>query len=222
MNPYYAYLPYVNRYYNQSAANDLHRFYGNYYQKKPGYYARQQPIRGQATWTEGGPATQCGIPWSDNEYMTAAVGTNAPYRCGQMLEIRNTSSPSPKEILVKVVDRVQGYPANRINLHRRAFTALGANPNQGVINIEIMPSPQVEPEEWGKYLMAVTQAAYPGYNVVDYKLTEKTELSPTQTRQTYEFTLQSPQERIRVQGNILYNPTNDRVISFDINELPAR
>jgi hypothetical protein len=219
MYPHYAYLPNVNGYYYQNAPYGQQPFQEHYYRGYPAYYTRQQPIRGQATWTEGGTVTQCGIPWSNNEYMTAAVGTNTPYRCGQMLEIRNISSQSPKEILVKVVDRVPGYPANRINLHRRAFIALGANPNQGVIDIEIIASPQVEPEEWGKYLLEVTQAAYPGYNVVDYKLIGTTEISPTQTRRTYEFTLQSPQERIRVQGNVVYNPANGRVISFDINEI---
>ncbi|WP_053363152.1 DUF3889 domain-containing protein [Bacillus sp. FJAT-27251] len=216
MYPHYAYLPIGNRYFDQSVPFGKQPFHEQYYRGYP--YPRQQPIRGQATWTEGGTVTQCGIPWSNNEYMTAAVGTTAPYRCGQMLKIRNISSQSPREILVKVVDRVPGYPTSRINLHRRAFMALGANPNLGVINIEIIASPQVEPEEWGKYLLEVTQAAYPGYNVVDYKLIGTTQISPTQTRRTYEFTLQSHQERIRVQGNVVYNPANGRLISFDIKE----
>ncbi|MBD8070904.1 DUF3889 domain-containing protein [Bacillus sp. PS06] len=180
---------------------------------------RQQPISGQATWTEGGTVTQCGIPWSHNEYMTAAVGTNTPYRCGQTLKIRNVSSANPKEILVEVVDRVPGFPPNRINLHRNAFRALGANPSLGVINIEIVPSPEVELEEWGKYLLAVTQAAYPGYNVTDYKFVGRSEVAPNQARQTYEFVISRDQHQMTVQGNVIYDINSNRVISFDIKEV---
>lgn len=198
-NPYYQVNPYDLRY-------------------DPYYFYRQQPVRGQATWTEGGPVTKCGIPWSDNAYMTAAVGTESPYQCGQTLKVRNLGSPG-REVLVEVVDRVQGYPANKINIHRKAFLALGANLDVGVLNVEITPSPQVAQEEWGKYLLGVAQSAYPGYNVVDYKSVGKTSISPTQTKQTYEFIMQSPQERLKVQANVIYNPNTKRVISFDLKEL---
>jgi hypothetical protein len=203
INPYFAAVPYFQQsYYN---------FYGS--------YPRQQPVRGQATWTEGGQVTKCNIPWSDNQYMTAAVGTNTPYTCGQTLKIRNISSPTHREILVQVVDQVPGYPPNKINLHQKAFLALGANLNQGVINIEIIPSPEVEQVEWGKYLLAVTQSAYPNYNVTNYKFIGKTEVSSTQTKQTYEFILQSTQEQIKVQGTVVYNSNTNRVISFDLKEI---
>ncbi len=185
----------------------------------PYFQYRQQPVRGQATWTDGGPITKCGIPWSDNEFMTASIGTNAPYRCGQTLKIRNLSSPNPKEILVKIVDQVQGYPANRINLHRRAFLALGSSPSVGVINVEIIPSPHLEQKEWGKYLLSITQAAYPRYHVTDYQFIRKSQVSPTQTKQIYEFILQSPQETLKVQANVIYDTQTNRVISFDLNEV---
>ncbi|KAA9021754.1 DUF3889 domain-containing protein [Niallia endozanthoxylica] len=180
---------------------------------------RQQSTKGQASWTNGGAVTQCNIPWSDNEYMTASVGTNSPYTCGQTLKIRNLSAPSQKEILVKVVDQVKGYPANKINLHRKAFEALGSNPNVGVINVEITPSPAVEQEEWGRYLLTITQAAYPGYRVTDYRYIGKSTESSNRTKQSYEFMLQSPQETMKVQGNVFYDPNTNRVISFDLNEL---
>lgn len=180
---------------------------------------RQQGIRGIATWTDGGETTKCGIPWSDQEYMTAAVGENSPFRCGQMLKIRNLSAPYGREIIVKVVDEVPGYQDNEINLHRRAFQALGVNPNIGRLNIEIFPSPQLEEEKWGKYLLEVTQAAYPGYQVTDYKTVRKSRISEQQIRETYEFQLQSPQETITVQGNVIYNPNTDRIVSFDIKEM---
>ncbi len=208
-NPYYASNPNA-----QQPYYDYYRAYPAY----PNYFEyRQQPIKGQATWTEGGQVTKCGIPWSDNEYMTAAVGEDSPYQCGQTLKIRNPQTQ--REILAEVVDKVQGFPANKINLHRRAFLALGANPNVGVINVEITPSPDVEQEEWGKYLIGVTQSAYPGYNVTNYKYVGKTQISPTQTKQAYEFILKSPQEEIKVQGNVIYNPNTNRVISFDIKEM---
>lgn len=151
--------------------------------------------------------------------MTAAVGENSPFRCGQMLKIRNLSAPYGREIIVKVVDEVPGYQDNEINLHRRAFQALGVNPNIGRLNIEIFPSPQLEEEKWGKYLLEVTQAAYPGYQVTDYKTVRKSRISDQQIRETYEFQLQSPQETITVQGNVIYNPNTDRIVSFDIKEM---
>lgn len=203
----YFHPPHVNQSYYNS------RFYPTY----PYYADRQQSIQGQATWTEGGQITQCGIPWSQNQYMTAAVGVNTPYQCGQTIKI--LYPPTQRALLVTVVDRVPGYPLNKINLHRKAFETLGANPDMGIINVEITPSPELEQEKWGKYLLEVTQTAYPSYNVTDYSFVGKTEVSPTQTKETYEFILESPQERIKVQGTVIYNPITDRIISFDVKEV---
>lgn len=205
---HYPINPYI---YPRSIYNDVGYPYDN--------NDRQQPIRGQATWTEGGQVTKCGIPWSDNEYMTAAVGEDSPYRCGDIIKIRNISAPVGREILVEVVDQVAGFPPNRINLHRRAFQALGVNPNVGVFNIEIIPYPQLELEKWGKYLMEVIQTAYPGYNITNYASLGKSEVSTSQVKETFEFILQSPQGTIRVQGNVIYNPNTDRIVSFDIKEI---
>ncbi|WP_339227451.1 DUF3889 domain-containing protein [Oceanobacillus sp. FSL K6-2867] len=225
MNPYYPYWP--NRSYN---VHDPHQYmpYGQQpaaydnqhaYPINTDYFDRQQTVRGQATWTDGGQVTKCGIAWSENEYMTAAVGENSPYECGQMLKIRNISAPYGREIIVKVVDQVSGYPANRINLHRRAFEALGVNTSVGVINIEIIPSPELEQEKWGKYLLEVTEAAYPNFNVTDYNAIGKTMLSHSLVRETFEFVLQSPQETLRVQGIVVYNPNTDRIVSFNLQEV---
>ncbi|RXT02834.1 DUF3889 domain-containing protein [Ammoniphilus sp. CFH 90114] len=191
--------------------------YGYMNSTYPFYEARQQTIQGQATWTEGGPVTQCGIPWSHNEYMTVAVGVNTPYRCGQTLKIKNPLTQ--RELIVTVVDRVRDYAPNRINLHRRGFEALGANPAVGVINVEITPSPELGEEKWGKYLLEVTQAAYPRYRVTNYKFVSKTDLTAAQKKEIYQFILQSPQETIKVQGTVIYNPQTNRVISFDIKEV---
>ncbi len=196
-----------------------------YYRQQPHTYKypnykydnRQQSIRGQATWTEGGQVTQCGIPWSENRYMTVAVGQNSPYQCGQTIKVRNQKTG--RELLVTVVDEVAGYPQNRINLHRRAFEALGANTAQGVIDVEIIADPELEQQKWGKYLLELAQLAYSGYNVSEYNFIRKTQVSPTQTRETYEYILQSPQERITVRGNVVYNPNTDRIVSFDISEV---
>jgi hypothetical protein len=201
--------------YDQSFYYDDYQNYHLY----PNDQYRQHPIRGQATWTDGGQVTKCGIPWSDNEYMTASVGLNSPYRCGETLKIRNLSSPSQKDILVKIVDQVLDYPANKVNLHRRAFLALGSNPSVGVINVEITPTPKVEEAEWGRYLLNITQTAYPGYHVSDYQLIGKSQISPTKTKQTYDFILQSPQRTIKVQANVIYDPNTKRVISFHLNEV---
>jgi hypothetical protein len=149
--------------------------------------------------------------------MTAAVGVNTPYQCGQAIKI--TYPPTQRELVVTVVDRVPGYPPNKINLHRKAFEALGANTDLGIINVVIAPSPELEQERWGRYLLEVTQSAFPSYNVTDYRSVDKTEVSPMQTKEIYEFILESPQERIKVRGTVIYNPRTDRVISFDIKEV---
>lgn len=212
--------PYVNGAYQSIPFNSY--YYPSYnldYFSDPVYSDRRQPIRGQATWTDGGQVTKCGIPWSKNQYMTAAVGENTPYQCGQTLKIKSLAAPGPREIIVTVVDRVAGYPRNKINLHRKAFQALGVNPAIGVIPIEIIPSPELEEERWGKYLLEVTQAAYPSYDVTDYKSVGKTQLSSTQTKETYELILKSPQENIKIRGNVIYNPNTNRVISFDLQEV---
>ncbi|MFD2760795.1 DUF3889 domain-containing protein [Lentibacillus juripiscarius] len=179
-------------------------------------YLRQQTVSGQATWTEGGQVTKCGIPWSANQYMTAAVGPNSPYQCGQTLKIRNPATG--REILVTIVDETAGYAQNQITLHRRAFETLGANPQQGVLNVEISPIPELEQQKWGKYLLEIIQTAYPSYQVTEYNFTDKKQTSPEQKQETYEYILQSPRERITVQGTAVYNPKNDRIISFDIRE----
>lgn len=225
MNSYYRYWPNLNQYHYGYDSIQPHPYaqlpYYDFNGVPFGYpndLDRQQPVRGQATWTKGGKVTKCGIPWSLNRYLTAAVGANSPYKCGQTLKIRNLTTPGSREIIVTVVDQVAGFPVNRINLHRRAFEALGANPSLGVINIDIIPSPALAEEKWGKYLVEVTQSAYPGYNIIDYKSVGKTQVSAEQTRETFEFILQSPRERIRVRGNVVYNPRTNRVISFDIVE----
>ncbi|WP_058308781.1 DUF3889 domain-containing protein [Gracilibacillus massiliensis] len=180
-------------------------------------HLRQNYMKGQATWTEGGAMTQCNLPWSYNQYMTAAVSSNSPYQCGQSIKVKNPQTG--REIIVTIVDTVPNAPATNINLHRRAFEALGANPSVGILAIEFQPSPELEQEKWGKYLLEVTQTAYPNYNVTDYLFVEKTQPASNQIKEIYDYTLQSQQERIKVRGTVVYNPTTERVISFDIKEL---
>ncbi|WP_117168674.1 DUF3889 domain-containing protein [Paraliobacillus sediminis] len=211
MYPYYNQYQPVNQFYREVP-------YSHPYPQQFSYWDRQPFTRGQATWTEGGRVTQCGIPWSHNEYMTAAVGVNSPYQCGQSLKVRELSTQNQREMIVTIVDKVPGYPADKINLHRKAFEALGADPAVGVINIEFEASPELAEIEWGKYLLEVTQVAYPNYNVSDYNFVERTNPAPNQTREVYHYTLQSPQERIKIQGTVIYNPNTNRVISFDIKE----
>ncbi|WLR47511.1 hypothetical protein LC065_18715 [Halobacillus litoralis] len=63
--------------------------------------------------------TKCGIPWSNNRYMTAAVGQNSPYQCGQTIKVKNMANQ--RVVLVTVVDQVPNYPDNKINLHKKSF-----------------------------------------------------------------------------------------------------
>lgn len=176
---------------------------------------RQQPLIGQATWTDGGPITQCGIPWSHNQFMTVAVGQNTPYYCGQELTIRNRTAPF-REITVTVVDKVPNYPPNRVNLHRRAFTALGANPSLGVLEVDIIPSEERDTELWGRYLQNVTQTAYPDHQLVANRALAKYVINPNHTTEIYDYTLQAPEELITVRGQITYNPTTNRPVSINL------
>ncbi|WP_175614487.1 DUF3889 domain-containing protein [Piscibacillus halophilus] len=181
------------------------------------FNGRQQVIQGQATWTEGGQVTQCNIPWSDNQYMTVAVSPRAGFQCGQTLKVRNPQNT--REVLVKVVDTVPNNPPNRINLHKRAFEALGVNPDVGIINVEITPSPELEEEKFGKYLLELVQVGYPGYRVTNYDFEGSEEMSSNRTRETYVYTLESPRETIKISGSVVYNPNTNRVISFDLSEM---
>ncbi|RKQ33899.1 DUF3889 domain-containing protein [Oceanobacillus halophilus] len=215
MYPYYPYM-----YYGVPALPvNSFRSQPYFYPNQPHHPYRQQPINGQVTWTEGGDVTKCDIPWSENEYMTAAVGEDSPYQCGQLLKIRNVAAPYGREIIVMIVDEVAGFPPNRVNVHRKAFEALGVNPNIGVLNVEIIPTPELEQEKWGKYLLEVTQTAYPNYQITDYRTIGKTKVSDSQMKETYEFSLQSYQEMIKVRGTVIYNPNTDRIVSFDIKEM---
>ncbi|GGJ85093.1 hypothetical protein GCM10007063_04540 [Lentibacillus kapialis] len=181
------------------------------------YNSRQQQISGTATWTEGGQLTKCGIPWSDNLYMTTAVGEDSPYQCGQTLQI---SYPvTGRSILVEIVDQVPGYPNNRLNVHRRVFEILGANPQQGMIDILILPVGQIGQQQWGRYLREITQATYPNYNVTGYSYVGKTAESASRTKETYEFILKSGQETITVHTSVVYNPNNNRINSVNVNEV---
>lgn len=182
---------------------------------------REQSVRGEATWTEGGSNTACGIPWSTNNYMTVAVGTHSPYECGQTLRIKNLSSSDHKEISVKVVDKVPGFPANKVNLHRRAFIALGADPEMGIMQVEIIPSSEMESEQdgWSEFLSKVIQTVFPGYQIINYRRTGKTEVSAKETKETFAFTLQSHQETKHIEGTVHYRPDTGKLIAVQIKEV---
>ncbi|WP_449540245.1 RlpA-like double-psi beta-barrel domain-containing protein [Ferdinandcohnia sp. Marseille-Q9671] len=138
------YCPYCHGYVDTRNMYEQH-YYQPYTPQYPGpYYGwdwnrNPETILGKATWTWGGTPTKCEIGWSYDNNMTVAVGEKSPYKCGQQLRIRNVTFVPHQDIIVTVVDEVKNYPANRINLHRKAFEALGAAPSVGVLNVEITP-----------------------------------------------------------------------------------
>ncbi|HEX6593626.1 MAG TPA: DUF3889 domain-containing protein [Bacillota bacterium] len=214
-SPYGSY-PYMNRPYQMTPVAPMQ---GRcYYDYSSGHslYERQQTVRGQATWTEGGKITKCGIPWSDGKYMTVAVGDDAPYKCGEMLRVRNLSLPGGREIVVKVVDEVEGYPANKINLHRRAFEALGANLDLGVIPVEITPTGNSNLDQWRDLLLTTLQTTYPHYRITDYCPIGKEQTSPAEVEEVYEFTLQSQGDRMMVRGIASYHPKTEQVHALEL------
>ncbi|ENH97254.1 hypothetical protein J416_06455 [Gracilibacillus halophilus YIM-C55.5] len=204
--------------YNQFSYQPLYSDDNNglYPMNDPHMY-RQNYMQGKATWTDGGSVTQCGIPWSYAQYMTVAVSTNSPYQCGQTIKVRNPQTS--REVIVTVVDTVPNSPATTLNLHRRVFQMLGADLSQGIIAIQFQPNPQLEELQWGKYLLEVVQRAYPNYQVTDYNFVNRTQQNQNQTKEIYEYVLQSPQEQIKVRGTVVYNPATNRVVSLDIREV---
>ncbi|HLR79368.1 MAG TPA: DUF3889 domain-containing protein [Bacillota bacterium] len=216
------FAPHMNQYAYRSNPYPLSPIHMPYYYGCPSYAMhpsrsyREQPVRGQATWTEGGKVTKCGIPWSDQKYMTVAVGDTAPYKCGETLRIRNLSMPGGREIVVKVVDQVEGYPANKVNLHRRAFEALGAPLDLGVIDVEIVPTNMSDQDRWEDLLLTTAQTMYPNYRVIDYRSIGNQQFFTPHVEETYEFILESESNQLSVRGKIMYNPETEQLFSLEL------
>ncbi|MFS0864668.1 RlpA-like double-psi beta-barrel domain-containing protein [Fredinandcohnia sp. 179-A 10B2 NHS] len=114
----------------------------NYVPYPTGYWYQPRDtdsIIGKASWTWGGVPTKCEIGWKYDNNMTVAVAEGSPFKCGQRLKVRNLSFVPSHEVIVTVVDTVKNFPLNKINLHRMAFEALGAQPSVGVLDVEITP-----------------------------------------------------------------------------------
>jgi hypothetical protein len=182
------------------------------------FYRDGERLSGQATWTEGGATTKCGIPWSENNYMTAAVGPTSPYKCGQTLKVINVNSVVQKEVNVTVVDTVEDFPRNKINLHRRAFQALGAPIEAGVINVEITPVTQQQYAKWGRTLLEVTKNSYPNYDIVDYNFVGSKDVNDNLVQETFKFTLQRGQEKKVINAHVTFNPATENIISINLDE----
>lgn len=178
----------------------------------------QTSVKGKATWTEGGKTTKCGTPWSVNNYMTTAVAVNSPYKCGQTLKVTNLSVATPEEITVTVVDTVEDFPLNYLNLHKRAFEALGSPASVGVINIEVTPVRSKEYEKWSRLLISLLKNAYPKYRVIDFEFIGSENISENQTRDTFDYILQSNQMKKRVRIHITFNPKTDQIIAINFEE----
>lgn len=177
---------------------------------------RQQTMHGQATWTVGGQETKCGIPWSRNNYMTAAVGEASPFTCGQTVNVKNPQNNT--EISVLIVDEVRGYPAERINLHRRAFEALGADLNVGIIQVEMEPMAVTEEGRFGERLERMIQLAYPNEALSNYDPVDMMRTETGQVRETYDFMLDAEGETRMVRGEVVYYPETDRIVSINLQE----
>jgi hypothetical protein len=67
--------------------------------------------------------------------------------------------------------------------------------------------------------MFSAQTAYPGNNVKEYKFVGETKVNVEQTKETYDFILQSQEEEVKIRANIIYNPNTDRIVSFDLKEM---
>lgn len=210
MNPY---RPYFMNY-------PLHGFqHQTSHQAHPYNRFRQPTIRGQATWTEGGQVTKCNIPWSENEYMTAAVGESSPFQCGETIKIRNLQAPFGREIYVKIVDEVEGYPEEKINLHRKAFEALGINPNVGIVQVEMTPISQDEERNWEQYILQIAQSTFPNSTITNLDFVRKSSPNTSQTMSTYLVTLDNMQRLFQVEASVTYETPSNRVMSVQLKRI---
>lgn len=210
MNPYQLYfMNYPLHHFQQHTPHHTH----------PYNMFRQPSIKGQATWTEGGQVTKCNIPWSENDYMTAAVGENSPFQCGETIKIRNLQAPFGREIYVKIVDEVEGYPEDKINLHRNAFEALGINPNIGIVQVEMIPISQEEERNWEQYILQIVQTTFPNSTIINYDLVRKNSPNTSQTMSTYLVTLNNMQNAFQIEANITYETPSNRVMSVQLRRI---
>lgn len=199
---------------------EMSPYYGYPYQDpsfQQQFYERQ-PMRGIATWTNGGNVTKCGMPWSTNNFMTVAVSPNSPYSCGEKLRIRNLSTPSQRTITVTVVDEIASYGPHQISLHRRAFEALGAHPSIGILHVEIEPNNSVEYEKWGKLLLSVVKASYPSADVTDYEFVDATDLQDGRRQELFDFIVEQDNTRKRVRAMIIFHPATDQISTIHLQE----
>lgn len=183
-------------------------------QAQPYPEVRQGAERGQATWTEGGQYTKCGIPWSHNEFMTVAVGENSPYRCGKIMKV--SSPETGREIYVTVVDEVQGYPANRINLHRRAFEALGVNLDAGVLEVQVAPASSGDPGNMARKLEEVVRLAFPNASIRSYQPIDRRTTEAGNAQERSDFIIEVNGQRKTVRGEIIYHPGTEEMISMNL------
>ncbi|WP_062046603.1 hypothetical protein [Bacillus sp. JCM 19034] len=86
---------YVNGYYPHIKPHGHHQPFGYQHNRQQhsyngvnSSYWREQLISGDATWTNGGAVTKCGLPWTMNQSMTVAVSEQSRFRCGEKLRIR--------------------------------------------------------------------------------------------------------------------------------------
>ncbi|MET3684327.1 rare lipoprotein A [Alkalibacillus flavidus] len=174
-------------------------------------------VAGDATWTEGGEVTKCNLSWSDMNNMTTAVSPNSPYQCGDLLKV--TYLETGQSITVKVVDSVSGYPKNRLNLHRQAFQALGANLDLGVIPVVISRVSASNGSRYEQMLMNMMQAAFPNARMKQSRQTNKEQMSGGRMKETYEMVLETEVSDVTMQGDVVYHPTSQQVQSIHFKRL---
>ncbi|NIK12085.1 RlpA-like double-psi beta-barrel domain-containing protein [Alkalibacillus almallahensis] len=175
-----------------------------------------ESISGDATWTEGGPVTKCNLAWSDMNHMTTAVSTDSPYTCGQLLNVR--FEDTGKEVTVKVVDTVAGYPQNRLNLHRQVFEALGANLDWGIIPIRIAVVPTDGNGQLRDVLWNVLGQTYPGATIKNSQWQEEENVSGGYLKESYLFTLGTSEGDMTVRGDVVFHPNTKRIRSINLTE----
>ncbi|MDQ0159353.1 RlpA-like double-psi beta-barrel domain-containing protein [Alkalibacillus salilacus] len=175
-----------------------------------------ETISGDTTWTEGGSVTKCNLAWSDMNHMTTAVSADSPYTCGQLLNVK--FEDTGKEVTVKVVDTVAGYPPNRLNLHRKAFEALGANLDWGIIPIRISVVPTDGNGQLRDVLWNVLGQTYPGATIKNSQWQGEENVSGGYRKESYLFTLGTSEGDITVRGDVVFHPNTKRIRSINLTE----
>jgi Protein of unknown function (DUF3889) len=74
-------------------------------------------------------------------------------------------------------------------------------------------------EKWGKIAVDVAKLNYPDSKISDYQYRGREELTDTQSKDTFELTVQTKERTFTAKVMILFNPQTESLVSLSIEEV---